>query len=180
MKRSILTALLVAVIATGCQAQETGPAAPKSTASPSESPTPTVVPATGNRMRMKPFTFRMPAGYKAKLQYGGLVGGGYLDGNNIAGVYFPSLGGSEDLDALVRVARTSGTWSHPPKRLPDVTVDGVEMYVLTARGGCCHLFDTEYGTSVGGNLTSLQFSLSGKAGERQETIDSVIATVRWR
>lgn len=186
MKRAtVITALLVAATA-GCQTSEGSTPrrpGPTASASPTEAATPTVDPATGKLLKMEPLSFRVPKGYKAGLDFGGLVGSGFLGLESVTATTFHHIlvgTPSADTDEMARLARKDSLWEgKKPRRLPDVVVDGVSMFQLTASSHCCGLTSTEYGADLSNQTVGITFELKGSRAHRQEVIDSVLATVEW-
>ncbi len=194
------TAVLVVIALAGaCSAGDdpgTGPAptsAPTS-GSPSEtgpgSPGPTatggtgVAPATGPVLRMPHSSVRIPSGWRTESQ---LVPT-QRDASDQDTVSIMKLGEINAFgrtfgaDAAAETALRVIKRIYPlqPKRLPNVEVDGTEMYHLSGRIQPLNWLE-EYGAVVDDRIVTLtfQFSPEVSAGERREIADSVLATFRW-
>lgn len=93
---------------------------------------------------------------------------------------FGSANSAEELvKSVLRV--TKGTYPLTPRRLPNVVVDGVEMYHLSGKIQPLRWLE-EYGAIVSDRIVTLGFEFSPDVSpaERQHVVDSVLATFEWR
>lgn len=151
--------------------------------SPSESePTePIVEPAAGPRVELGSLTVSYPEGYEPRESEAlgaELVAASGPDGERLA------LGAYEDfspqsLDEAVDLAITTGLWIRKPKRLVDLEVDGVSMYHLAGPGGVGSTIE-QFGAEFGDFDMTFTVSTEGSKADRQELIDSILATATWK
>ena len=94
-----------------------------------------------------------------------------------------AFGSTNSADELVKsVLRvTRGTYPLTPKRLPNVVVDGVEMYHLSGKIQPLRWLE-EYGAIFSDRIVTLGFEFSPDVSpaERQQVVASVLATFEWR
>ena len=87
--------------------------------------------------------------------------------------------GIDDLDGLARIAMTAGTFDKGAKRLPNVTIAGVDFYRV-AGPSISGLDAQEFGTSHDGLIVHVLFKFDERlVGKSDEIIDSVLATYTW-
>lgn len=194
MRTTMSGALALLVCATllgacGEDATTPGPASSSSSGSssgasePEPEPTePSVQPATGAKVELGGLTLNLPAGFEpreASSMGGDLVTASGPDGAARIAFVAAEDFNRQSLDKAVEFAITTGFWTHKPRRLPDVEVDGVTMYHLSGPSGAGFI-DVQFGAEHGGYDTNLTISASGSAVERQHLIDSILATATWQ
>lgn len=82
------------------------------------------------------------------------------------------------LPYLMGLSEKFAAWEEKPTRLPPVTIDGVRCFRLQGRQ---YGLPTEaFGTQRGPTQVWLTFSIQEPPAKRQQIIDSVVATVRWK
>jgi hypothetical protein len=76
-----------------------------------------------------------------------------------------------------RLSIKNSSWNPKPSAGAPTTIDGAKFYHLTGPvGHGVHL--DEYGSVQGSRLLKLSFELQGSSAQRQQLVDSVLATVR--
>ncbi|MFC6285551.1 hypothetical protein ACFP3Q_06425 [Nocardioides sp. GCM10027113] len=119
--------------AAGLESKDTGAS---SSAESSGSPTPTVAPATGRKVRVDALTVRFPDSYFYVRRQGGFGWMGLGPGGDTLSVAEIDAGLQKDDETLERRSRDLGLWrGHTPQRGDNVEVDGVSMLHLHGRGG---------------------------------------------
>jgi len=143
-------------------------------ASASEQASPSVAPATGERVSLKSLSFTLPAGY---TKLGADIAGGRSWASvetlsTLSTFEFPNVSG-DDLDSLVQ--RETG---QDPQlvRQPDRTLDGQVGYALAGPGATGWTY--QWGTTTGDQQVSIELAFeSGESPEAQAVVDSVLASV---
>ncbi len=163
----------------GAPAAETSPTSSTDAASTDPTPTDatTAKAATGAKVTTETYTLRVPEGYRVSTA-GATVTATGPDGDRMNFATVP-LYADKSLRQLVAVAVDHGSWDREPGQLPNVFVDGVEMYHLSGPAGVGVTRD-EVGAQVGSTLSYADFDLQGSATERREVLTSVLGTWRWR
>jgi hypothetical protein len=190
IRASVGSLALLAALA-GCTSDDsppdtTPPSTPStSTGDPTTSPTPTpsVAPATGPRLDTTDASVRAPEGWLKK--HGALSFSIFAaDPKSGSSVGIEDLHTGETTTTLDQMAQTviDGTsYGHKPKRLPNTTLDGIEVYHLAGRIDDLQYL-VEYGAIYHNSAVYFSFVLTKTIpnDERQEIVDSVLATFRWK
>lgn len=154
---------------------------PSSPASSASVPSSEARPATGPVLRGASFSLRAPEGWTVAAPISDFVrlASGPDGGSDIL-VGFLEAGDDATVDSLEQVATVVWRGNGRPKTLPRIEVDGVELYHLRGLSTTDTPLD-EYGTRAGDLAFSVSFDLPlASPAERQEVIDSVLASLRWR
>ncbi len=187
---------LLAVGATGCgDSEETGatptgsPSAPATASqSPSTEPSPTesssaptVAPADGPPIRLPSFTGAFPAGWQIVERTKGSNSAGDPDPLTGGFIYISDLEnlGARNLDEVAAaVMEQYEDEKHPPQRVENRVVDGIEGWVITGN----HKGDLiyEFGTLVGDQMVQFTFHYLHAPKDAMAVIDAVLASVQWR
>lgn len=154
---------------------------PPAVTSSTPTPTSTVEPATGIKLRHDLAEITLPEGWKREDNFG--VPFVRQGGDNLFGVLtFSELGGEDDqatsLDAIAK--RQLRLVDNPRlKRMDDVVLgDGTRAYRLAGRAGTFY-YDEYYGVLIGNIEYTLAFSFTtayGSVAEAKELIESMLAT----
>ena len=78
-----------------------------------------------------------------------------------------------------RLSIKNSSWNPKPRVADPVTIDGATFYHLTGPVGGGVRLD-EYGSVQDSRLVKISFELEGPAAQRQELVDSVLATVHLK
>lgn len=134
-------------------------------------------PATGEELANQRVSLRFPEGYRVDDDSSSVVTAVAPDRDHT--IYYTQalLLTDPDLDYLMQLSEKFDTWETPPRRMPPVTIGGVECFHL--RGRQQGSPTDAYGTQRGDDGITLTFVLEGGASQRQRVIDSVLATVEW-
>lgn len=174
-------ALLLATAATGCQdggADDPGPGPSSSPASTTGSASPDgPSPATGEAFANTRLSLRFPAGYEVDDSTSSVVSAIAPDRDHT--IYYTQtlLLTEPDLDYLMDLSEKFDTWDARPRRLPAVTIAGVQCFHL--RGRQQGRPTDAFGTQRESDGITLTFILDDPPAARQQVIDSVLATVEW-
>jgi hypothetical protein len=84
----------------------------------------------------------------------------------------------QTVEEAISIAIQTGPWLRKPRRLEDVYVDSVKMFRLSGPTGVGYAED-EFGVEYGGYDVNLSIASQGSKAERQELIDSILASVTW-
>lgn len=185
-------ALCTALLLTGCGDDEPEgdgpPASPSSSVTPTSpteesSPTedvPAVEPATGPRLALEDVALRMPEGWtvdenQASFQVNG------TSPNGAGRIYlssFPSLDPDVSIARLARI--TVKNVGYPKNSIQrETTLAGRPAFHVAGRVAGDDV--EQFGTLLDGNVVAVEFVFyRGKDTGRQELIDSVLASVKWR
>ncbi|MGB0100752.1 MAG: hypothetical protein WBP61_10780 [Nocardioides sp.] len=192
----ILLTLLVSLVGCGegsddpqtAPSSDTSPTATASTESTgSTEPTPAapaVEPATGPLIDQKRIRLHAPEGWKRKPPSTPLLTLSY-DRETYSDLTLgdlPAVREDLTLDQIAQVARRNRRGSTTNLRILDpVQIAEVDWYHLRGKDGPDATLDV-YGTTFNGSQSTLTFSLKNEipAAERQEIIDSVLASVEWK
>lgn len=185
----LLAGLLVAVglVTAGCTGEGDEPPSPSgdptssvSSASPtasSSSAAPT--PAAGPWIRAEVFSLRAPEGWTVddsvtfSMRADDLATG--------SAIYVGAIGDApqRSLDDQVAASREIVPWTGRPRRLADVTIDGVAFYHLVGvQAGQAGV--EEFGTISRDTSVRLSFNLGLDPTARGDLIAAVLATFTWR
>lgn len=190
-----LTAVLLLGTACGNDDASADPSPGPSSSTTVESPTPTdeatdeptstVAPATGPLMDIPLASVRAPEGWKILPK----IVPGQVDVGNAKDYSFSTIGLSQivSYDRSLTADQLADQWFdasfYPldPKKQPLTEIDGVEFFHLAGKVQK-RLYLEEFGTQADGKLVTLGFSFSPEVTpeERQEVIDSVLATFQWK
>ena len=185
-----LSLLVCAALLGGCGEDEPDPEAEPDASStstsaddtdPTEPSEPSVEPASGEVVELGSLTVTFPQGFdtrEASSMGGDVVTGDAPDGDARIAFVAAEDYNHQSLDTAVDYAIAAGLWTRRPKRLGDVEVDGVKMYQLSGPGSGGST-DVQFGAEHGGYDISLTIGAVGPAAERQELIDSILATATW-
>ncbi len=184
----LLAGLLVAVglAAAGCTGEGDEPPSPSgspATAASSGTPTtdsssPAPVPASGPWLRADTFELRAPQGWTVDDSVAFSLRADDLSTGSA--IYVGNLGDAPErsLDDQVAASREIVPWTGSPRRLADVTIDGVAFYHLVGeQAGQTGV--EEFGAISRGTSVRLSFNLGIGPEQRAELIDSVLATFAW-
>ena len=191
--RGVAAALVSATVVTlvaGCTGDPAPPAptsdGPGASSSPAESgsattttsPSPTVAPASGGRISTPVLSMRFPAEWTVFRDSAPAVYGARSP-NIWDNIHYSrvELIGQLPLGEVADLFSDPIGWDKPPRRLSDVTVDGVRLFHL--RGTLGDHPREVYGTQRGTTAVLLEFEIREPRGRRQ-TIESVLATVDWK
>lgn len=186
-----LSLLVSAALLAGCGDDEKSPDAEPSGAATSASPTPTeseepteptVEPATGAEVELGSLTLTFPEGFEpseASAMGGEVVTASGPGGTARLAFVAAKSFNTQTPDEAVEIAIATGLWTRKPRRLDDVEVDGVVMYHLSGPAGM-GFTDVQFGAESGGYDVSFTVGASGSPAERQELIDSILATASWK
>lgn len=197
MPRFAVPALLVSVLALGtaCNGSDdpgATPSEPTSTATeaPSTEPTATesetasVAPATGPELEMPRASVRVPEGWEIQDQLVSAQTEAFDD--DTASLITVSetedfSGGQLTLEQMVDIWFQTSPYDMRPKALPATELDGVEVYHLAGKTDRLSYLE-EFGADRGDRIVALTFELSTELSpqEREEIVDSVVATFRWK
>ncbi len=175
---------LVAVLLTGCGGSDPGlrpdtdPNDEPNSASPS--PSQAVEPADGPRVENAHASYRVPRGYEVADELAGTIpandSGAGRSAITLAEV--PAFG-STDLGAAAEVVSRNVAQDRPPKRLADITLDGVPVFHLEGR-----LDETvwlaAYGAIRDDTVVYVRFDLDTAPAKSQQVVESVLATWQWK
>lgn len=187
---------LVAAVSIGCGDSEKPGATPTASSSapvtasqsPSSEPTPsesssvpTVAPADGPPIRLPSFTGAFPAGWQIVERTKGSNSAGDPDPLTGGFIYISDLEnlGARNLDEVAAAVMVQyEDEKHPPKRVENRVVDGIEGWVITGN----HKGDLiyEFGTLVGGQDVHFTFDYLHAPKDAMAVIDAVLASVQWR
>jgi hypothetical protein len=179
---------LVAVVAlslTGCggddadaRPDETSTSATDSASSePSASAEPGVAPATGPEMQIRNVSLRVPKGHQPRQVNDLIMSSTGPEGDRVS-LFVNSTITARPLDDQAAQEAEVGMWQEKPRRVDDVTVDGVEMFHLQGKGFAGYPSDV-FGAQVGGNDVTISILTFRPARERAEIVESVLASVTW-
>lgn len=193
MHPSVVPALLVVALsvaacggsddpgATEPTSSATTPSAPSS--SPTDEPTETVTAATGDLLNLPHASVRVPDGWtKLGNSLFDQRDAGDDDSTSLITLgEIESFGGQVDPDQLARSAIRTSPFPIDPKVLPTVEVDGVEMYHLAGKVDR-NAYLEDFGAVVDDTIVSLSFDFetSIAPAERQQVVDAVLASFRWK
>ena len=158
-------------------------ASPSDSASPSESAEPFVTPASGPLLDTGSATINLPEGWKDDRNglpstFSGSPEKGSVM-RHITIFDLQSVPPESPVDQLARNALTELPGAKLTRQ-PDVELDGEPAYHVSGTAPVRGDYD-EVGTDANGRSIEIGFSLNGySAAERQEIIDSVIASFRWK
>lgn len=190
MRRTVLAALVAAgLLLTGCSDEDADPQADPSdtatssdTATPDEptaSPEPTVEPASGVRVELDRIAMHAPAGWRKAKQLSPFL----VQVDEPGSVNSVSLG---DLSAvsdtpLQEQAEIAADNERQSEIVDPVEIGGVDWYHIVGREDRFADFE-QFGTIHNGSEAVISFSLDTELAEdeRQQIIDSVLATVEWK
>lgn len=191
MHRSVVPALLlVALSAAACggsddpQPQEPASSTPTSASTSPSAPTSSATPAAAGPLLDLPHaSVHAPDGWK-KLDDLVSTQRDAGDDDSFSSVTLgevDAFGGQTDPDELAKSAIRTSPYPTDPKVLDTVEVDGVEMYHLAGKVDK-HAYLEAYGAVVDDTIVSLSFTFATwiEPAERQETVDSVLASYRWK
>jgi hypothetical protein len=183
--------LLVALSASACGgSDDPGPQEPRASTAPATTSTTPSAPsssaapaATGPTLSLAHASVRIPDGW-SKLDnslYDQRDAGDDDSSSLISLGEIDAFGGQTDPDELGRSVIRTNPYPRDPQLLPVVVVDGVEMYHLA---GKIHknAYLEDFGAVVDDTIVSLSFtfSLEISPAERQQVVDSVLASYRWK
>jgi len=154
------------------------PTSPDSTDS---SPTaPAVEPASGRKVDLLAFSARTPRGfdYDNSLAKEIVFSSSRDVRQNIEYSDVTVFPGTSNALAA-RLSTKNSSWNPKPTVADPVTIDGATFYHLTGPVGDGVRLD-EYGSVRGSRLVKISFELQGSAAQRQELVESVLATVQLR
>ena len=181
-----LSLLLCATLLAGCGDDEPSPeGAPSDSPSgasstPSESSEPEVEPASGPRVKVGGLSMNLPRGFEpreAAVMGSEIITSSGPDGERLALVSAESFN-VQTVEEAISIAVETGNWVRKPKRLEDVYVDNVKMFRISGPSGIGYTED-EFGVEYGGYDVNLTIASQGSKAERQELIDSILASVTW-
>lgn len=199
MPRFAVPALLVAVLALGtaCNGSDDPGATPSEPASsptgaPSTEPTetttetttPSIAPATGPVLEMPRASVRVPEGWEIQDQLVSAQAEAFDDDTasliTVAETEDFS-GGQLTTEQMVDIWYQTSPYDLRPKEQPATELDGVEVYHLAGKTDRLSYLE-EFGADRGGRVVALIFELSTELSpqEREEIVDSVVATFRWK
>lgn len=161
----------------------TGSATPSP--SPSDDPTSTVAPATGPLLKIAQATARVPDDWFIDLPR--IVpeqvdaGSKNYSYSVITLTQIDSFNTSATADELGDQWLEVSPYPKVPKKLPTIELDGKDVYHIAGQVQP-HLYLEAFGSQQNGKLVEISFSFSPVATpeERQEIIDSTLATFRWK
>ncbi|WP_243056844.1 hypothetical protein [Nocardioides sp. SR21] len=154
------------------------------TSEPTEDPTSTVAPATGPALNLPQATVRVPKGWYLTprvVPEQADAGNDDYSFSSISLAQIDSFNTSTSADELADQWLEANIYPRDPKKLPLTELDGKEVYHLAGKVQPL-LYLEEFGTQQNGKLVSIAFLFSPVATpeERQEIIDSTLATFRWK
>ncbi|WP_198016941.1 hypothetical protein [Nocardioides sp. CF8] len=153
-----------------------------STQSASESPSPSVAPATGPRIAVRGVRANAPEGWVATPAYAVMSGAAPRDaiGTTVYVFRFPNSG-QLTLDGLGEESRRSGGWKFPLKRLDDLELDGQPAFHVAGKSNPGEHVE-RFGAILNDDRLTVTFEfLNGEdKATRDEIIASVLATVDYR
>lgn len=157
---------------------------PTATDEPTADPTSTVEPATGPALNLPQATARVPKGWYLTpriVPEQADAGNDKYSFSSISLAQIDSFNTSTSADELADQWLEVNMYPKDPKKLPPTELDGKEVYHLAGQVQP-HLYLEEFGTQQNGKLVSIAFLFSPVATpeERQEIIDSTLATFRWK
>jgi len=153
-----------------------------STPSPTDSPSPTVEPASGPEMVPEEggAAMRAPEGYTLMPQsLNTAVSAEDPQARGFVTLSVLPSAREGDLDELARIGMKR--FDGKPTRLPDVEIQGVTFYHLAGENAV-GLHQDHYAAAYENKLATLQFNFFSSEfskQQRQEIIDSVLATFEW-
>jgi hypothetical protein len=179
-----LAAVLVLGAACGNDDASADPSPEASSSSASASPTATVEPAAGPALNIPRATVRVPKGWYLTpriVPEQADAGNDSYSFSSISLAQIDSFDPSLNADELADNWLDSNSYPQDPQELPLTELDGVEVYHLAGMVQK-HLYLEEFGAQTAGKVVSLAFMFSPVASpeERQEIIDSVLATFQWK
>jgi predicted small secreted protein len=194
--RIAATTLLVAVLAlgSGCNGDSgTGPDVGSTSDAPSspsssaasdvESGSASAEPATGIRLSLPHSTVRVPERWtEADVPVTTLVSADAPDSASLISLgEIEGFGSTSSADELADTALRVMQYRFNPKKLPVTELDGVEAYHLAGKIQPLRYLE-EFGAIVDDRIVTLSFEFSPEASraERDEIVDSVTATFRWK
>ena len=155
-----------------------------STSSASASPTSEAAPATGPLLEVEAASMHAPDGWqrmKAVVSFQRSARDPQGGGTAQIG-YLPAAPGPS-LDELARNAIEHGSYGkRRPRPAGTVTVNGVECYKVAGRTDPGTYYEL-YGAITGGNEVSISFTFFTRfisPAERQQVVESTLASVEWR
>lgn len=187
VRRLAPAAAALALLAAGCASEADPAAGPSSSGtvaapevSPSVDPTASSTPGRtrGKRVRADLLEIRVPRSYQvSSLAFTTLASEPRLR----AAVRLNSVTDMPDrgLDSQAELAVSTGDWAAPPRRLPDVTLDGVTCYHLRGRLGNGRRAD-EYGGYWDGGVAWVAIESDQSPAQRDALVALVLAGWRWR
>jgi hypothetical protein len=187
-------ALAAVLVLGGCGSDEpdTGPDPTPSTSGasdPTESPgstsaSPSVSAATGLPVKIRTVSLTGPEGWVRLADEFANLGRGVrsAEGGSLVGLYsVPSLNPDATLDEMVATVKELESFQGKPQVHEPVTVNGVECFHVSGdyKDG---QHEEEFGTIHDRDEISITFSFAADfpEAERQDIIDSVLASVVWR
>lgn len=187
---------LVLALASGCSDDEppgdpdpteSPTSSESSTGSPTASPTdtstpsPSAEPAAGVEVRLERLSIRAPEGWEVAPEgdpYSAQVTKG---SSNIYVQQLQDFGGGElSVDQLARLRIRNGPYLTSPKILEPVSILGQDWYHLAGQTDEV-TYTEDFGTNIDGLalLISMSFNRATSAGEREQVVDSVLASVAF-
>lgn len=188
-----LVAALLMVSVAGCGGDPAPKADPSSSGSPTGSAGSTAPDSTGSPFPSDAplpdgpwipslsFKFKVPKGFKGEQEMGVTT---LRKGDLIITVYDPNgLGDSTTGDAIRTEQKVSFT-GKPKVHVQPTTVDGQDVLAFTMTGKYNFLQRVAYGFGVDDTDGQTRFVVIGFEGEKdpaadQDTIDSVLSSIRW-
>jgi hypothetical protein len=185
----------VALVTAGCgspssdstraEAPSSGPSSAPSSQPSSESPTPpssgTSYPrAAGPEVMLQSFTARAPSRWTLDHGFGRSIV--FADDPHFRDEFTfsdTSIYPGTPLARAERIVSRDDTWTHPPRRLPRVVLDGETFFHLAGPAAGRNRYDV-YAHVAGSRLVELAFQTDESRAVRQRLIGSVLATVRLR
>jgi hypothetical protein len=160
------------------------PSTGSATGSATESASPSVTAATGVSIRIRRVSMNAPEGWVRTSENFRNLGRGARDpkGSSQVGLYaIPSLNPDADLTELAKTAKQFSHYQSKGTVHEPVDVNGVECYHISGRyaGGRTQ---EQFGAIHARDQVSFTFDFGSDVGddERQQIIDSVLASVVWR
>ncbi len=165
------------------------PSSPASSATteptePTTSDNPAVTPASGLPIGIREVSANGPQGWPRVTKQFRNIGRAVRNpgGNTLVGLYsVPWLNSDESLDILVKAVKLTGNFTGPVQVLDPVIVDGVECYHVQGNYGGGEKADL-FGAVHARDQVNFTFSFARDfpQDERQDVIDSVLASVDWK
>lgn len=150
---------------------------------PTESATTSVEPATGPALDMKLSSVRIPDGWRVmdSLVSTQQDGADNDTASTVSLGEIDAFGGTPSADELARNVLETNPFPMDPEVQPTVEIDGVEFYHLAGKVQKLDYLE-DFGAVVDDRIVNLTFHFSPEISpaERQEIVDSVLATFAWK
>ena len=149
---------------------------------PTESSSPTVEPADGPRFRLPTVSGAFPAEWRIIDESSGAISAGELHPVRRGFIFVAdvlSLGSGEFDDIVANVLKEYDDQKVKPVRKENRVVNGVEGWVLEGASDRAEMV-YHWGTVIDGQDVTFFFEYIKAPKDPMKTVDSVLASVRWR